>query len=88
LADIKVDATAAIAFANNTASSGRMKHIDVREAWMQDLRSKKKVRFSKIDGAINPADFMTKILSAEAFTVGHDRLMKPVLGVRFTPGAE
>ena len=73
---IKVDANAAIAFANNTASAGRMKHIDVRLAWMKELRSRKLIEFEKVDGTINLADFFTKVLDSISFCKQHAGIMR------------
>jgi hypothetical protein len=75
---IGVDASAAISFANNTASAGRMKHIDVRCDWVRMLRSKGRVEFVKVDGTDNIADFMTKILSGPEFERQHCLLMHRV----------
>ena len=78
--NIQVDATAAIAFANNTASAGRMKHIDVRSAWMQDLRYRGSINFVKVNGNDNPADFFTKILDAKTFDTQHGRFVRDFSG--------
>ena len=37
---IDIDASAAIGFLNNTGSGGKMKHIDIRESWVQQLRDR------------------------------------------------
>jgi len=77
--DIGVDASAAISFANNTASAGRMKHIDVRCGWMLELRDRGLIKFTKIPGPTNPADFMTKILSAIEFIRQNELLVQKVV---------
>ena len=76
---IGVDATAAISFANNTASAGRMKHIDVRCDWMRSLRDRSKVKFEKVPGASNPADFMTKLLTGPEFVRQNEELVHKVV---------
>lgn len=57
---IHIDAGAAMGFINNTAAIGRMKHIDLRAAWIGTLRDKS-IEFIRIPGEDNRADFYTKI---------------------------
>ena len=76
--NIGVDASAAISFANNTASSGRMKHIDVRCDWMRQLRDRSMTKFVKVPGVSNPADFMTKILTGPEFQRQNSELVSQV----------
>ena len=64
---IYVDANAAIGFARNNGGTSRMKHIDIREAWVQQIRDKEKIEILKIAGTKNPADFFTKLLTNTAF---------------------
>ena len=64
---IYVDANAAIGFARNNGGTSRMKHIDIREAWVQQIRDKKQIQILKIAGTKNPADFFTKLLTNTAF---------------------
>ena len=59
---IQIDASAALGFLNNTANSGKMKHIDICKGWVQQLRDRKAVEFVKVDGKDIKADFMTKLL--------------------------
>ena len=59
---IDIDANAALGFLNNTGGGGRMKHIDIREAWIQQLRDRNVVTFNKVDGKLIKANFMTKLL--------------------------
>ena len=42
---------------------GRMRHIEVRELWLQEEVRKGKVVVKKVAGVENPADLMTKFLS-------------------------
>ena len=44
-----------------------MKHIGIREAWVQQIRDKEKIEVLKIAGTKNPADFFTKLLTNTAF---------------------
>jgi C4-dicarboxylate transporter len=65
--NLEVDATVAIAFADNTHSRSNMKHLDVREAWIRDLRNKDLLTLIKVWGKVNPADFYTKLLPASEY---------------------
>ena len=42
---------------------GRMRHLEIRDLWLQKEVSEGKVRVVKIKGTENPADLMTKVLS-------------------------
>ena len=64
---IDIDANAALGFLNNTGGGGRMKHIDIREAWIQQLRDRDVVTFNKVDGKLIKANFMTKLLDKLEF---------------------
>ena len=64
---IYVDANAAIGFARNNGGSSRMKHIDIREARVQQIRDKEKIKILKIAGTKNPADLFLKLLTNTAF---------------------
>ena len=72
---INIDAGAALGFINNTASVGRMKHIDMRDGWVQQLRDHSKVKFHKIAGTDNDADFFTKVLPIPAFEKAMCKMM-------------
>ena len=61
------DATAAIGFAKNNGGATRMRHIDVREGWVQQIRNRKNLSIHKIWGIDNPADFFTKIMAKTEF---------------------
>ena len=75
---IHVDATAALGFAAKTKGVGRMKHIDLREGWVRQLLSADKADLVKVDGKMNKADQLTKILGKSEFQAGEDELM-PIL---------
>ena len=47
--------------------SSRMKYIDLREAWVQQLRDRKLCEFDRVPGAKNVADFFTKVLDRVKF---------------------
>jgi hypothetical protein len=59
---VMVDASAAKSFAEDTLGVGRMKHLDLRAAWIREMKDSKVVEFIKVDGTVNLADFFTKIL--------------------------
>ena len=43
--------------------SGRMRHLQIRDLWLQKEVRDGNVEVSKIPGTQNPADLMTKVLS-------------------------
>ena len=73
---VGVDAGAAIGFINNTGSPQRLKHIDLRLAWVNQLRDHSRVEFVKVIGTENPADFFTKIQGYPAFKEAEERMMQ------------
>mgnify|MGYP001295664004 FL=1 len=64
---MKVDSTAAIGKIQGPRGSGKMKHLDLRDAWIQRLRNKKIVDIVKVLGTENGADFFTKLVSRADF---------------------
>ena len=62
-----VDAEAAIGFARNNGGGSKMKHIDIREQWVQSIRDKKQIKIAKVPGKKNPADFFTKLMTNAEF---------------------
>ena len=44
---------------------GRMRHLDIRDLWLQKEVREGTVEVSKIPGTQNPADLMTKILTVK-----------------------
>ena len=61
------DADAAIGFAKHNGGATRMKHIDIREAWVQQIRDNKEISILKICGKKNPSDFFTKVMAKTEF---------------------
>ena len=59
---------------------GRMRHIEVRDLWLQAELAAGKVKVIKVKGDENPADLMTKFLRVEEIK---DRLER--MGVRVEP---
>ncbi len=56
------DSSAAKSFASRRGL-GRMRHIEIRNLWLQKAVREGNVELSKIPGESNPADLMTKILT-------------------------
>ena len=62
------DSSAAKSFACRRGL-GRMKHLEIRDLWLQKEVSDGKVEVHKVDGTSNPADLMTKILNTREIAV-------------------
>ena len=56
-----------------------MKHIDIRAAWVQQLRNADKVKLVQVAGANNEADYFTKILPRPASIAAQRLLMHDLL---------
>ena len=74
---LQLDNTTAEAFANNTASKTKMKHIDARQHWVRILRDKTILICVHVDTKNNIADIFTKILDRTTFERLRDRIMVP-----------
>ena len=75
---MKVDSTAAIGKIQGPRGSGKMKHLDLRDAWIQRLRNKKIVDIVKVLGTENGADFFTKLVSRADFCKEENLLMTKI----------
>ena len=64
---IWVDAEAAIGFARNNGGGTKMKHLDIRMQWVQEIRDKKKIKIHKVAGPHNRSDFFTKLMTKSEF---------------------
>ena len=84
--EIFCDATVALGFANECAGIGKMKHIDLRSGWVQDLRNNKTIK-TKVPTEDNDADFLTKIHPTPTFNRFQDKLM-PMTGIQCGAAAE
>ena len=62
---------------------GRMRHIEVRDLWLQQEVAKGLVEVRKIPGETNPADLMTKHLLREALDKWPGALKVP-MGIHFS----
>jgi hypothetical protein len=74
---VQVDNTAAIAFSRNTGSNGRsrMRHIDLRLAWVRVLRESGLITCVHVDTKNQLADIFTKLLDQKTFIAIRDKLM-------------
>ena len=62
-----VDNTTAIAFSKGNVRRSKLKHIDVRQQWVEWLRDRTLVNLCHVDTKLNRADFFTKILDVDTF---------------------
>ena len=69
---LQTDSEAAKSFVSRRGL-GRMRHIEVRELWLQEEVRKGSVVVKKVQGNENPADLMTKFLKTSEVV---DRLWK------------
>ena len=74
---IHTDASAALSIAYRSGAGGRTRHVKVQYLWVQGAVSRKDLRVAKVGTSENPADMLTKFLSAESFgrhskNVGHE----------------
>ena len=74
--NVKMDASAARGFILNTGAVTRMKHIDMRSSWIDQLRSLDQIEYERVPGDTNRADPFTKILAGKAFQRWQETLMK------------
>ena len=72
---MQVDNKAAIAFSDNSAFKSKLKHIDVRQEWVQTLRNKSIVTTKYVRSEDNLADLFTKISTADIFERLRNRMM-------------
>ena len=71
---VGLDANAALGFLDNTGSSGRMKHLDIREDWIQQARDRTIVEFHKEPTEEIDSDFFTKLHDKTDFDKKYARL--------------
>ena len=60
---LSTDSEAAKQFVKRRGLPGKMKHIQVKDLWLQKEAREGRLEIFKILGTDNPADLMTKILS-------------------------
>jgi hypothetical protein len=78
---ITIDASAAEGFINNTETVGKMKHIDLRQRWVQIMRNRSDIKFERKPGTENDADFFTKIITGPEHKQAVERLMSSLTTV-------
>lgn len=65
---IGVDAGAALGFIKNTSTcSSNLKHINLRLAWVKQIRGRSLLEFEKTPRTENPADLITKLQGLKVF---------------------
>eukprot|EP00972_Heterocapsa_arctica_P088954 13117943-Heterocapsa_arctica.AAC.1 len=64
---MSMDLSAALAL-NQRERLGKAKHIEIQELWMQAARKEGRPALDKVAGEHNPADLLTKGLSADRIT--------------------
>ena len=79
---LDTDSSAAKSFVSRRGL-GKMRHIEIRDLWLQKEVRDGKVEISKIDGTKNPSDLMTKILGLKDI---HERLKGMNLEIHFRKG--
>jgi hypothetical protein len=72
---ISMDSTVAEAFMRNNCLKTKMKHIDVRQTWVQVMRDESVAVPQHVCSADNLADVFTKILLKHIFTKIRDIIM-------------
>ena len=72
---IRVDNTTAIAFSKGNVRKSKLKHIDVRQQWVEWLRSRNICKLEYVDTKLNIADFYTKLLDKDRFQYLRDMQM-------------
>jgi len=63
--EIQVDNAAAIAFGGGNTRRSKLRHIDVRQQWVTQLRNAEVCRLIKVDTKANLADPFTKMFTAD-----------------------
>ena len=72
---VQVDNTTAKAFASGTVKRSRLKHVDMRQEWVQLLQNKSILKVEYLKTSLNLADFFTKPLGPQAFAKARDQLL-------------
>ena len=44
-----------------------MRHLQVKQLWLEDAMAKKKLKLSRIDSQCNPADLLTKPMATARY---------------------
>ena len=71
---INTDSRTAEAFANGVVPRSRLRHIDVRQAWVAAVRDHKVIKVVHVPGDSNYADIFTKVQAKPMFLQCRDAL--------------
>ena len=63
--EIQVDNAAAIAFSGGNTRCSKLRHIDVRQQWVTQLRNAEVCKLIKVDAKANLADPFTKMFTSD-----------------------
>ena len=59
---VYADSSAALAIADRKGS-GKLRHVNIRMLWIQEKEQRGEVGLREVNGAVNPADLMTKYMA-------------------------
>ena len=51
-----------------------MRHIEVKDLWLQEALCRGRLQIVKVDGKANPADIFTKFLNVKELVAGCERM--------------
>ena len=72
--DLHCDSNSALHIAANRMTHGRVKHIDIRYHFIRQAVADKQIELIKIDGKLNPADMLTKVIPFDSFSRHYAKL--------------
>ena len=70
---LRTDSSAAKSYSSQRGL-GRMRHIDVKDLWLQEAVCRGRIRMEEVSGKENPADIFTKVLNAKELSEGCCRM--------------
>ena len=70
---MKTDSSAAKGFASQRGL-GRMRHLEVKDLWLQEAVCRGRLGLCKVKGDENPADIFTKYLGRAEVEIGCSRM--------------
>jgi hypothetical protein len=75
----QTDSAAAMGFASGSGKKTKIRHIDQRMEWVQELKDMDLFEWVHVRSAINKADIMTKVLEASKFYEAMDWILRGVV---------
>ena len=72
--ELYCDSSSALHLASNQKTDSRTKHIDVRYHFIRQMVEEKSILLLKIEGKLNPADALTKVIPHESFVNHREKL--------------